>query len=112
MNESDRIRIRHMLDACRKAIEFSSGRSRADLNGDDMLVYSLARAVEIVGEAANHVSQATQEELSSIPWEDIVGMRHRIVHDYYDINLDILWETVVTDIPELITLLAPMVSEA
>ena len=111
MNESDRIRIRHMLDASRKAIEFSRGRSRADLDRDDMLVYSLARAVEIVGEAANHVSRTTQEELSSLPWEYIVGMRHRIVHDYYDIDLDILWETVVSDIPELIALLEPMVSE-
>ena len=112
MNEGDRVRIQHMLDASRKVIEFSRGRSRADLGEDDMLVYSLARAVEIVGEAANHVSRTTQEELSSMPWEDIIGMRHRIVHDYYDINLDILWETVVVDIPELIALLAPLVSEA
>lgn len=105
MNESDRIRIRHMLDASRKAIEFSHGRSRADLDEDDMLAYSLARAVEIVGEAASRVSRETQEELYSIPWADIIGMRHRIVHDYYSINLDVLWETAVADIPELTALL-------
>ncbi len=94
-----------MLDASQKAIEFSRGRSRADLDDDDMLAYSLARAVEIVGEATSRVSRETQEELYSIPWADIIGMRHRIVHDYYSINLDVLWETAVADIPELIALL-------
>ena len=57
---------------------------------------------EIVGEAAYQVSQATRNSLPGIPWEDIIGMRHRLVHAYFDINLDILWQTLQNDLPPLV----------
>jgi len=100
-----------MLDAAREAVTFAQGRTRADLESDRMLVLALVKAVEIIGEVAYQVSQATREQLPQIPWEDIIGMRHRLVHAYFDINLDILWRTVQDDLPPLIEKLQEIYGE-
>ena len=76
-----------------------------------MLVLALIKAIEIVGEAACQVSDTTRRQTPDIPWEDIIGMRHRLVHAYFDINLDILWRTVQDDIFSLIALLGPLLTE-
>jgi uncharacterized protein with HEPN domain len=109
MLRDDAIRLRHMLDAAREAIGFARGRVRADLDGDRMLVLSLVKDIEIIGEAAYQISQSTRDQLRNIPWDDIIGMRHRLVHAYFDINLDILWRTVKDDLPALIAVLEPHV---
>ena len=109
MNENDEIRLRHMLDAAREAMSFSNGRNRDDLDVDRQLVLALVKAVEIVGEAASRTSEATRNELPGVPWESIIGMRNRLVHAYYAINLDILWSTVQEDLPDLIARLEPLV---
>jgi uncharacterized protein with HEPN domain len=111
MLTNDVIRLQHMLDAAHEAIQFASGHSRADLNRDRMLVLALVKAIEIIGEAAYRISPTTRAQLQDIPWDDIVAMRHRLVHAYFDINLDILWRTVTDDIPSLIALLQPHLAE-
>ncbi len=111
MRNDDAIRLRHMLDAGQEAIEFARGHTRADLDGDRMLVLALMKDIEIIGEAAYQVSPTTREQLPAIPWDDIIGMRHRLVHAYFDINLDILWRTVQYDLPPLIAVLECVLSE-
>ena len=111
MKRSDEVRIRHILDAARKAAAFAQGRTRGELDEDDMLVFALVKAIEIVGEAANQITPATKEELDFIPWADIVGMRNRLVHAYYDINLETLWRTVQDDLPKLVSQLEPLLPE-
>lgn len=101
MRSDDVVRLRHMLDAAREALTFAKGHSRGDLSVDRQLVMALAKEVEIVGEAAYQLSQEARESLPEMPWEDIIGMRHRLVHGYFDINLDILWRTVQEDLPLL-----------
>jgi uncharacterized protein with HEPN domain len=105
MYKDDIIRLHHMLDAALQAIQFTKGRTRGDLDRDAMLKLSLVKLVEIVGEAANQVTDAGQSRFPTIPWADIIGMRHRLVHAYFDINLDILWQTVARDLPTLVPLL-------
>lgn len=102
MREGDAIRLRHMLDAARAAVGFGHGRTRNDLDRDRQLVFALVKAVEIIGEAAYRVSPATRDETPQLPWDDMIGMRHRLVHAYFDIDLDILWRTVQEDLPPLI----------
>jgi len=102
MQRDDVVRLRHMLDAAREGVEFVAGRTRDDLNKDRKLVLALVKDVEIIGEATCQVSAAAREALGNIPWQDIVGMRHRLVHAYFDINLDILWKTSQEDLPALI----------
>lgn len=107
MRPDDSIRLRHMLDAARSAQEFVRGRSREDLDRDLQLVWALVKAVEIIGEAASQMEAASRAEVHGLPWEDIIGMRHRLVHAYFDIDLDVLWRTVQEDIPMLIAALEP-----
>ncbi len=102
MHKDDEIRLRHMLDAAREARSFAQGQSRKDLDLSRMLVLALVKDIEIVGEAATRISEDVQRSHPEIPWTDIIGMRHRLIHAYFEINLDILWETVVTDLPPLI----------
>ncbi|MDN5870463.1 MAG: DUF86 domain-containing protein [Nitrococcus sp.] len=103
MRPDDLVRLRHILDAAREAIGFVRGRRRDDLDHDRQLVWALVKAIEIIGEAANQLSPNTRKEVSGLPWEKIIGMRHRLVHSYFDINLDILWKTVHEGLPPLLT---------
>ncbi|MCK4304546.1 MAG: DUF86 domain-containing protein [Candidatus Eisenbacteria sp.] len=102
MPKDDGIRIRHMLDAAQEVISFSRGHMRADLDGNRLLTLGLLKGIEIIGEAASRVTSATQDRYPQIPWSDIVGMRNRVVHVYFDIDLDQVWETVTKDVPPLI----------
>jgi uncharacterized protein with HEPN domain len=111
MLRHDAIRLRHMLDAAQEAIAFATGRTRSDLNDSRMLVLSLVKAIEIIGEAAFRIYPATRAELQDIPWDAIIGMRHRLVHAYFDINLDILWRTVTDELPALVDVLIPHLAE-
>jgi len=101
MLKDDVIRVRHALDAARKALLFVDERSREDLETDEMLSLSLVRLLEILGEAAYSVSEDFREKYPSIPWKKMVGMRNRLIHGYFDVNLEIVWDTVTEDLPPL-----------
>jgi len=90
-----------MADALNAAMRFVAGRKRADLDTDEMLLFALVRAIEIVGEAASKVTAETRAEMTDLPWASIVGMRNLLVHAYFDINRDILWTTVTESVPAL-----------
>ena len=98
----DLIRLRHMLDAAQEAITFASGKTRKDLDIDRILALAIVKSIEIIGEAASKVTEKFRSNKKGIPWEDIITMRHRLTHAYFDINLDIVWQTVRADLPELI----------
>jgi len=110
MRRDDAVRLQHMLDASNEAMEFARGKSRTDLDKNRMLVLSSVKAIEIIGEAAYRIGEETRHQLPEIPWEDIIGMRHRLVHAYFDINLDILWKTIQDDLPMLKSLLKPILN--
>jgi len=103
LRKDDEVRLRHMLDAVREAISFSMGKSRSALDGDRMLVLSLVKEIEIIGEAASKVSKETQAAYPEIPWPELIGIRNRLIHAYFDVNLDIVWQTVVEDLPVLLS---------
>ena len=67
-----------------------------------MLVLSLVKDVEIIGEAAAHITDDTRERYPEIPWISIVGMRNRLIHAYFDVDLDRVWDTVIDDLPPLV----------
>jgi uncharacterized protein with HEPN domain len=100
--KTDTVRLQHMLDAAQKAIQFTQGRSRQDLNDDEMLALAIVRLVEILGEAAKNVSPETRAQAPKIPWRQIAGTRDRLSHAYFDVNLDIIWDIVTNDLPTLI----------
>jgi len=102
MKPDDRVRLMHIADALRNAIRFIERRSREDLEKDAMLAFAVTHALQIVGEAASKISQETRDQNPQIPWTDIIGMRHRLVHAYVDIDPDIVWSTVTEYAPELL----------
>jgi len=101
-----------MLDAAREAQEFARGRQRSDLNSDRMLTLCLVKCIEIIGEAAAKVSEETRAECPSLPWADVIGMRNRLIHGYFDIDLDRVWDTIKDDLPPLVAGVEKFVADA
>lgn len=102
MFTDDNTRVKHILEAANEAISFTKGKVRQDLDNDRKLSLSLIRLLEVIGEAANGLSDSFRENHPVIPWNSIINMRNRLIHGYFDINLDVVWQTVTEDLPELI----------
>jgi len=102
MKPDDRVRLRHIADALGHAVRFAEGRRRDDLETDVMLGFAIMYALQTVGEAASKISPETRAELPRVPWAEIVGMRHRLVHAYADIDPDVVWRTVTEFAPALL----------
>lgn len=101
--DKDRLRLFHMRDAAEDATEIANGYSRAEIEETKMLQLALVKAVEVIGEAARHVSEETRALAPDIEWGDIVGMRNNLVHAYWKINYDALWDVITYKLPPLIT---------
>ena len=110
MYNDDDIRLKHMLDAAQKAREFIDGKQRSDLNNNDILLFALVHAIELIGEAANHISDHYKSEHPEILWNRIITMRNRLIHGYFKVDLDIVWDTVTSDIPILIEQLKKIIN--
>lgn len=102
MPKDDGFRLRHMLDAAREAVRSVQGRARPELDRDRVWTLGLVKCVEIIGEAAGRVGPETRSQNPRIPWAQIVAMRNRLIHGYFDMDLDQVWKTVTEDIPLLI----------
>jgi uncharacterized protein with HEPN domain len=102
MEQADVIRLQHMRDAAAEALQFAAGKMRADLDHDRMLILAILKDLEIIGEAAGRVSRETKQRNPTVPWDEIVGMRNRLIHGYFDVNLDVVWETISHDLPQLL----------
>jgi len=98
----DRVSLNDMLSHAREASQLLGKRSAEDLAKDRVLQLALTRLVEIVGEAANRISSSARQKYADVPWPQIIGMRNRLVHGYDVIDLELLWDTVTTDLPSLI----------
>ncbi len=90
-----------MADHLEEAIEIAKGRSREDLDADRLFALALLKLVEIVGEASTRVSDALKVAHPEIPWREIAGTRHHLVHGYDAVDYGILWTIVTADFPPL-----------
>lgn len=100
-----------MLEAAREALAFSAGRGPADLEQSRLLTYGLIRCLEIIGEAAARMGEGTRGLLPSVPWQQIIGMRNRLIHAYFDVDIDMVWRTVSEDLPLLNDLLTNIIDQ-
>jgi uncharacterized protein with HEPN domain len=102
MIKDDLIYIEHMLLYADRIAQRMQNKARDDFECDpdlkDLVVYRL----QVIGEAARHISDEFQKRHPQIDWSDIIGMRHRLVHGYLDIDYDVVWNTVTIDLPRLI----------
>jgi len=112
MPQGDLLYLGHMLDASLQAIAKIEGKSREEFDEDENLRLALTHLIQMIGEAARRVSAESQKRYPQIPWNDIIKMRHKLVHDYLDVDFDVVWEVVTIDLPELVPQLRPLVPPA
>jgi uncharacterized protein with HEPN domain len=97
-----RVRLLHMRDYARKALDMAAGQSRSDLDSDEKLRYALTHLVEVIGEAASQVPSEVQQTHGEIPWPQVISMRHRLIHGYDSVDYSLLWATITESLPGLL----------
>ena len=107
----DRVGLVDMGVYATKAINTLGSASQDELDQNEMMQFALMKLVEIVGEAANRVSNQTQRTHTEIPWADVIGMRNRLVHNYDSVDLNSVRETIINDLPPLIESLRAIVGD-
>ena len=105
MYPDDLTQLRHMRDAAREALIFAEGKQRTDLDNDRQLALAILKCIEIVGEASAAISLETMSRYPEIPWRQIRGMRNRLVHGYYEVDLNVVWDTVEHNLGPLLIVL-------
>jgi len=100
--ERDRMRLTHMLKHSSEAMDYIAAKQRTDLDEDRLLQLALVRLLEVIGEAAARVSGSCQQAHPAIPWPEIIGLRNRLIHGYDSVDLDILWNILQDDVPQLV----------
>jgi uncharacterized protein with HEPN domain len=98
-----------MLLSARAARDYMQGVDRAGLEVNTMLQDAVIRRLQILGEAASRISQATRAAHAGLPWAEMIGMRNRVVHEYFRLDLDVIWEVVCVDLVPLIAQLEQVV---
>lgn len=91
--------LRDMLENAQLAIRFIQGMDYETFSRDNKTVYAVIRAVEVIGEAAANVPDEIRSKYPSLPWRDIRGMRNKLVHQYFGINMEVVWQTIQEDLP-------------
>jgi uncharacterized protein with HEPN domain len=107
--KSDLVYLGHMYDLACKATGKLAGKSRTDFDADENLQLALVHLIQTIGESARRVSDATRAAYPQVPFRQIVGMRHKVVHDYMDVDLDVVYSVVTQDLPDLIVVLEKIV---
>ena len=105
----DLVYVGHMLDMAKKRNQQDPSLSRSAYDADENLRLALTHLIQIIGEARRQVSRGFSDRHPEIPWADIVGMRHKVVHDYLGVDEDIVWQVVTEDLPTLVRALEPIV---
>ncbi|NEQ65413.1 MAG: DUF86 domain-containing protein [Symploca sp. SIO2D2] len=98
----DLTRLKHIRDSAKEVLSFVNNRTRQDLDDDRILSLALVRLIEIIGEAANNISEPCQVKYAQIPWRQVIGMRNRVIHAYFDVDLDIVWQVITQDLEPLL----------
>jgi len=98
----DDVRLRDIEVAAQNIQSFVGGVTRAHFLANVEKQYAVLHALKIIGEAARLISDDTKERLSHVPWDEIRGMRNRLAHEYFAIDLHIVWDTVLRDMPILV----------
>lgn len=102
MPKDEIVYVGHMLDKAQEALSLARGKTRQDYDHDTALRLALTHLIQVIGEAARRVSPQFRERHPGIPWDAIAGMRNKIVHDYMDVDEDIVWDSVTQELQPLI----------
>lgn len=95
----DKQRLLHILDAIGEIEKYTSNSSFEEFQENSMMRFAVAKQLEIIGEASNLLSAETKSKSDKTEWEQIIGMRHVLVHEYFDIDFTVVWQVVSIDLP-------------
>lgn len=111
MQKDDLVYVRHMLDIALSAVNKVEHVTRERFDADENLRLALTHLVQTIGEAARRISREFQDHNANIPWSRLVGMRHKVVHDYLHVDYDIVWDVVTRELPPLLDGLERLIRE-
>lgn len=98
-----------ILIAARQALKFVKGVKKSEFEDNDLLQSAVMRPLEIIGEAASKISSKMRKANPQIPWNEMVGMRNRLIHEYFRVNYEAVWDTIQRDLPALILQIEPLI---
>lgn len=108
---NDVIRLSHMLEAARALIQMMAGITREDFTSDIKLHWAATRGIGIIGEAAARISDDMRRKAPLVPWSQMIGMRNILVHAYFNVDLDMVFDVVNIELPELIPKIEALLAE-
>ncbi len=100
-----------ILESIKKIEQFTKGMNYNQFATDDKTSYAVIRALEIIGEAAKEIPKKIKEENQELPWKEMSGMRDKLIHVYFGVNREVVWETIEEDIPKLKPIIAQIIKE-
>ena len=101
MVHADIVYLRHIMDAISRIGEYIQGINEEEFFRNYLVQDGVIRQLEIIGEATKQISQGTREKHRNIPWKDMAGMRDKLIHDYFGVDVEQVWFTASNDIPTL-----------
>lgn len=101
MSKNDTIYLQHMLDSIFKIQDFIEDVDESGFKNSELIQSAVIRQIEIIGEATKQISQSIKRKYHRIPWRDIAGMRDKLIHGYFGVDIDAVWDTIQDDIPVL-----------
>jgi uncharacterized protein with HEPN domain len=110
MIKNDQVYLEHILESITKIERFINGISKFDFDRDLMLQDAVIRNFEIIGEATKKISKEFSQSHPEIPWQEMAGMRDKLIHDYLDVDLDVVWKTIELDLPLLKKMLSEIIN--
>ena len=100
-NPSDRQRLLHIIEAIEEIQNYTSNTAIKDFLANSMMRFACVKQIEIIGEAANYISEETKAKFSDVEWSSIIGMRHILVHEYFGTDFELIWQVIINDLPAL-----------